>query len=166
MNASDKIILGIDPGYADTGFGVISKSGNSVKFIDTGSIQTPKQDDFGKRLQYIFDSVNALIKKYQPNIVAVEKLYFSKNVKTALDVGQARGVVILAAYQSGLRILELTPNQVKQALTSSGSAGKQQVGQMVKTVLSLPSVPKPDDAADALAIAIAASFINSRLITQ
>lgn len=166
MISSDKIILGIDPGYADTGYGLIQQSGSTIKFIDAGSISTPKENDFGARLQFIFKSVDAIIKKHHPDLIAVEKLYFSKNVKTALDVGQARGVVLLAIHQSRANLLELTPNQVKQALTSTGNAGKHQVGQMVKTILSLPSVPKPDDAADALAIAIAASFINPRLISK
>ena len=163
MSKADKIILGFDPGFADTGWGVISKDGSSVKFIDAGSIQTSKKKDFSKRLQIIYKEADKLIKKHKPDIVAVEKLFFAKNVKTALDVGQARGVLLLAIAESKKEILEFTPLQVKQAVCAHGQATKQQVGLMVKTILNLRTVPKPDDAADALAVAITASFFNKKL---
>ena len=163
MVAKEKIILGFDPGIADTGFGVISKTGNSLKFIDTGSIQTPKTKNLSDRLEEIYIEANKLIKKYKPDLVSVEKLYFAKNAKTALDVGQARGVLMLAISQSNKGLLEFTPLQVKQAVCSNGQASKRQVGLMVKTILNLKSVPKPDDAADALAVAICASFYNKKL---
>ncbi|MCD4761309.1 crossover junction endodeoxyribonuclease RuvC [bacterium] len=160
----DKIILGFDPGFADTGFGVILKSGNRLKFIDTGSIQTSKQDSFPRRLEYTYKQVDKLIKKYKPDVIGVEKLYFAKNAKTALDVGQARGVLLLAIYQNKKEMLEFTPTQIKQAVCGSGNAAKRQVGLMVKTILNLKTVPQPDDAADALAVAITASFFNKRLV--
>lgn len=163
MAAPIKIILGFDPGIADTGFGVIAKNGNSLKCLAVGSIQTDKQKDLTERLEIIYKESSRLIKKYKPDIVSVEKLYFAKNVKTALDVGQARGVLMLAIRQNRKEILEFTPLQVKQAVCSNGSASKQQVGLMVKTILNLKAVPRPDDAADALAIAICASFFNKRL---
>ncbi|MBU1202581.1 crossover junction endodeoxyribonuclease RuvC [Patescibacteria group bacterium] len=163
MAQVEKIILGLDPGIADTGFGVISKNGNQLKFLTTGSIQTDKRKKLPERLDDIYKEVSKLIKKYKPDIIAVEKLYFAKNAKTALDVGQARGVLMLAIYQNKREILEFTPLQVKQAVCSNGSASKQQVGLMVKTILSLSAVPRSDDAADALAIAICASFFNKKL---
>ncbi|MBT6691706.1 crossover junction endodeoxyribonuclease RuvC [Candidatus Parcubacteria bacterium] len=164
MTSTKTNILGIDPGIADTGFGVIAKEGNKLEFIDTGSIQTSKNKNLSVRLQEIYNSVDELIKKYNPDLVAVEKLYFGKNVKTALDVGQARGVVILAIQQNKKELLEFTPPQIKQAVTGNGQSAKRQVGLMVKTILKLESVPKPDDAADALAIAITASFFNKKLV--
>lgn len=164
MSSQKTIILGLDPGIADTGFGVIEKIGNRINFIDTGSIQTKKEKEFTVRLKEINISVDKLIRKYKPDIIAVEKLYFAKNVKTALDVGQARGVILLAIIENSIKPLEFTPLQVKQAVCASGSASKRQVGLMVKTLLGLRAVPKPDDAADALAIAITASFFNKKLV--
>lgn len=157
MSINKKIILGLDPGFADTGFGIISKDKTGMQFIDTGSIQTSKNLKFPERLVIIYKEINKLIKKYKPNIVGIEKLYFSKNVKTALDVGQARGVAILACQEHDIKIIELGPNQVKQAVTGNGMANKRQVGLMVKTILRLKEVPTPDDASDALAIAISVS---------
>lgn len=156
-------ILGLDPGLADTGFGVILKNGHNLKFIAADSIRTAKNIDFGSRLQEIYQAVDKLIKKYQPDLVAVEQLFFARNVTTALNVGEARGVILLAAHQNKKPIIEFTPLQVKQAITSSGKADKRQVGLMVKAILGLKSVPKPDDASDALAIAICASFFNQKL---
>jgi len=157
MSSNKKIILGIDPGFADTGFGIISKDKLGIQFINTGSIQTSKNLDLPERLVIIYKELTKLIKKHKPDIVGIEKLYFSKNVKTALDVGQARGVVILACQEHRVSIVELGPNQVKQAVTGNGMANKRQVGEMVKVIMRLKEVPKPDDAADALAIAIAVS---------
>jgi len=154
---SDKkqtIILGIDPGLADTGFGVIEKKGNILKMIDYGCIKTSAQTAPEKRLLEIHNDLNKLIKKYRPEIMGVEKLFFCKNVKTALSVGQARGIIILAGGKNKLTIKEFTPLQVKQGLTTYGKASKNQVQQMVKVVLNLKNIPKSDDAADALAVAI------------
>jgi len=163
MLKTEKIILGFDPGFADTGFGVISKNSQGLKFVETGSIQTSKQKDFSDRLQIIYHEADKLIKKYKPDIIAVEKLYFAKNVKTALDVGQARGVLLLAIVQNKKEFFEFTPLQVKQAVCANGQASKKQVGLMVKTILGLSAIPQPDDAADALAVAISASFFNKQL---
>lgn len=164
MTKTNIIILGIDPGFADTGYGLIKKNGNHLSFISAGSIKTPSRQNFADRLNTIYKNINKLIEEYQPDLVGVEKLYFAKNVKTALDVGQARGVIMLALAQNKVPFLELTPLQVKQSISASGAASKRQVGLMVKTILCLKSVPEPDDAADALAVAIGASFINPRLI--
>lgn len=152
--SNKKIILGIDPGIADTGWGVIEKQGQKITMIDCGSISTPAKAEFIKRLKTLHQELSEIIKKYKPDAVSVEELFFCKNVKTALIVGQARGVVLMTIAQNNLPIFEYTPLQVKQALTSYGKADKKQVGQMVKVMLNLKSIPKPDDAADALAIAI------------
>ena len=154
MPISKKIMLGIDPGLADTGYGFIIKEGRKLKIITCGSIKTSAKDDFIKRLEIIHQELEKLIKKHKPDVVAVEQLFFCKNVKTALLVGQARGVCLMTISENNLPIFEYTPMQVKQALTSYGKADKKQVGQMVRLLLNLKSVPKPDDAADALAVAI------------
>ncbi len=163
MAQKEQIIFGFDPGLADTGFGIIVKSGSQLTCLDAGSIKTSKDHDFSRRLKELYQSVDKLIKKYQPDIVAVEKLYFAKNAKTALAVGQARGVILLAIRLNNCEILEFTPLQIKQAVCMTGSAHKEQVGMMVKTILGLQAVPRPDDASDALAAAITASFYNKNL---
>ncbi len=148
-------ILGIDPGTATTGFGVIEEDfqGNLVS-IAYGTILTPANSAVEKRLLTIFNELNQIILLYKPNEAAVEKLFFYKNVTTAMAVGQARGVVVLALALAKLTIGEYTPLEVKQAVSGYGSADKQQVQQMVKALLKLDSIPTPDDAADALAVAI------------
>lgn len=160
----NQIILGIDPGIADTGWGVIS-SGNTNKLVCLayGSVKTKAGLDLGDRLVILNKELREIISKYQPTVTGIEQLFFCNNVKTALAVGQARGVALLALRDSLLPVLEYTPLQVKQAVTGYGSASKMQVGKMVKTILNLESIPKPDDAADALAIAIAASQNSLRL---
>lgn len=160
MMAQKKIILGLDPGLADTGFGVIVKEGHHLRFIEAGTIRTLKNLDFAKRLEKIYLNVVDLILKYKPSLVAVEKIYFARNAKTALLVGQARGVILLAIAQHKKKLVEFTPLQVKQAVATNGQASKQQVGLMVKTLLGLSAVPRPDDAADALAIALTAVAVN------
>jgi len=147
-------ILGIDPGLADTGFGLITKEGSKLKMVDFGTIKTKAKVPMERRLEEIYQSLTRLIKKYRPKLIGIEQLFFCKNVKTAMAVGQARGVILLVAGQNNLPIMEFTPLQVKMALTSYGQADKTQVQQMVKIVLGLKETPKPDDAADALAIAI------------
>ncbi|MFA5022294.1 MAG: crossover junction endodeoxyribonuclease RuvC [Patescibacteria group bacterium] len=149
-----KIILGIDPGLADAGFGVIKKENNRLQVIDYGNIKTKAKVPDETRLTEIDQALTKLIKKYQPDVLGVEKLFFCKNIKTAMAVGQARGVIMLAGGKHGLKVLEYTPLQVKQALTGYGKADKKQIQQMVKIILGLKQIPKPDDAADALAIAI------------
>lgn len=148
------IILGIDPGTATTGFGVIEKQGSKLSFVDAGVILTPPKDEMKNRLKEIHEGLDELIKHYKPDCMAIELLYFATNVTTAISVGQSRGVVLLAAAEHDLPIGEYTPLQVKQAVTGYGKADKKQIQEMVKMMLGLDGIPKPDDAADGLAIAI------------
>ena len=148
------IILGIDPGYGTIGYGVIEKNGSKIIPVDYGVIQTPKDEGIAERLAMIYDSLNVLIKKFNPDEIAVEELFFNTNITTGIKVAQARGVILLSAVHACGRLYEYTPLTVKQALTGNGRAEKKQVQYMVKMMLGLKSEPKPDDAADALAIAI------------
>ena len=148
------IILGIDPGTAIAGYGILQSDGDELKLVTYGAITTPSDWQMPRRLQHIYAELTALIAKYQPTDAVVEKLFFSKNVRTALSVGQARGVALLAAAQADVAIHEYTPLQVKQAVVGYGRADKNQVQQMVRMLLQLDTIPQPDDAADALAIAI------------
>ncbi len=150
-------ILGIDPGYGRTGWGMIENQGSQIKMLDYGCVETSGKIEFPERLKYLYEQLTSIIKKYQPDLVAIEDLYFCKNTTTAIKVGQARGVIILTAHLAGIPIVEFTPLQVKQAIVSYGKAEKKQVQQMVKVFLSLRNIPQPDDAADALAVAICAS---------
>lgn len=150
-------IIGFDPGLADTGFGIIETDGNRVVCLEYGSIKTPAKTELPVRLLTIYKKVLQLIKKYKPDRIGVEQLFFSKNVKTAMTVGQARGVILLAIASTSIPLFEFTPNQVKQAVSAYGSASKDQIQRMVKIILNLKEIPKPDDAADALAIAICVS---------
>src|SRR5574344_1156167 len=145
------IILGIDPGYALVGYGVIEKLGNQFKVIDYGVIETFKGEKMCDRLNKVYDGVVALIEKYKPDAMSLEELFFQNNQKTAINVAMARGVTLLAGTQTlgSDKIFEYTPLQIKQALTGQGRAEKQQVQYMVKSIFNLKSVPKPDDAADA-----------------
>ncbi len=156
-----KIILGIDPGIADTGYGVISVEGTSLTCLAYGSIKTPAGQELPLRLATLFKELNKIIKKYKPDKAAIEELFFNKNVKTALIVGQARGVAILALVNNNLSISEYTPSQVKSSVTAYGKASKAQVQKMVKLILKLDKLPQPDDAADALAVALCA--LNNKL---
>lgn len=148
------LVLGIDPGSAITGYGLVKEVGNSLRAVDYGCIRTASSQPLEVRLKKIYREVCQLIEKYKPDHFVVEELFFNKNVRTALTVGQARGVILLAGAQSELPVHEYTPLQVKQAVVGYGRAEKAQVQFMVKTILSLPDIPKPDDVADALAIAI------------
>jgi len=149
------LVLGIDPGIAITGYGLIQTDHrNDYKCVTYGVITTQAGLPDAERLNILFDELTQLILLHQPDISAVEKLFFQKNVKTAISVGQARGVTMLTLAQAGLPITEYTPNEIKQTVCGYGSAGKSQVQRMVQALLSLPELPKPDDAADALAVAI------------
>lgn len=148
------IILGIDPGYGTIGYGVIEKTGSKIVPIDYGVIQTPKDEGIAARLAMIYDSLGVLIKKFRPDEIAVEELFFNTNITTGIKVAQARGVILLCAVHECGRLYEYTPLMVKQSLTGNGRADKKQIQYMVKMILGLKSEPKPDDAADALAIAI------------
>lgn len=157
-NKSSFIILGIDPGIADTGFGIIKKDrNNKLSCMNYGSIKTKAKTDHAERLYLIYQELNKIIKKYKPEVIAVEQLFFCSNAKTALIVGEARGVAMLAARQNKVPTVQFTPLQVKQAVSTYGRAGKDQVQKMVKIILNLKEIPKPDDAADALAVAICAA---------
>ena len=153
----NKIILGIDPGIADTGYGIIEIDKNSLRCLGYGSIKTTSNAELAERLLVLSNELNKIIKKYKPDLIAVEQLFFCKNVKTALTVGHARGVILLSARQNNVSILEFTPLQIKQAVSTYGKASKMQVQKMVKLLLNLTELPKPDDAADALAAAICAA---------
>ena len=148
------IILGIAPGLAIVGYGVVEYIGNKYKAIDYGCITTGSEILFPERLKIIYDEMLFLIDKYKPEDVAMEELFFNKNVKTAIKVGQARGVEVLAIINKGLEVYEYTPLQIKQSVVGYGRAEKRQVQEMVKLLLNLKEIPKPDDAADALAVAI------------
>jgi len=148
------VILGIDPGIADTGFGIITVSGQAYQAQEYGSIKTHPGDSLAQRLADLEKNLTALIKKYSPDTVAIEELFFAKNAKTAITVAHARGVCLMTAHRAGCIVREFKPTEVKQALVGYGRADKNQIQQMVKMLLSLDSIPKPDDAADALAIAI------------
>jgi crossover junction endodeoxyribonuclease RuvC len=153
--SSSRIVIGIDPGTAITGYGIIRelKSGD-LEWIHHGAVTTPSDWNEPRRLLYLYKSLQEIIKEYQPNCCAVEKLFFQKNVKTALFVGQGRGAALIAAAEAELPVGEYTPTEIKQAVVGYGSADKKQVQKMVKVLLNLEKIPNPDDAADALAVAI------------
>lgn len=148
------VILGIDPGYAIVGFGVIRYEGNKFTVLDFGAITTPAHTRFEDRLRSIYEDLTYLFQKYSPDAMAIEKLFFNTNKKTAVDVAQARGVILLAAKMNGADCFEYTPLQVKQSVVGYGRAEKKQVQEMTRQILGLSAVPKPDDTADALAMAI------------
>jgi len=154
------IILGIDPGIADTGYGLIKEEKNKTTTLAYGSIKTKSKQALPDRLKQLADELEKIIVKYRPTVAVVEQLFFCNNAKTALIVGQARGVILLVLIKHKIRILELTPLQVKQGLTGYGGADKKQMQQMVKIILGLKEIPKPDDAADALAMAVCGSSMN------
>ncbi len=158
MERRGHTILGIDPGTATMGWGVVRKEGSRLRYVQHGAITTPSSWEMPRRLGRLFDGVTELIEGYRPDAVAVEELFFNTNVTTAITVGQARGVAMLAAYRAGAPVSEYTPLQVKQAVTSYGRADKRQVQEIVRTLLNLREIPRPDDAADGLAIAITHAF--------
>lgn len=151
-------ILGIDPGTGIVGFGVVEVIDAKFKMIDAGVIKTPPKEQDSIRLKIIFDELNEIIRQNKPDVMAVEKLFFAKNVTTAMSVSQARGAILLCGEQNGLPVFEYTPLQIKQAVAGYGKAEKAQVQEMVRTILRLKEVPKPDDCADALACAITHSM--------
>lgn len=148
------IILGIDPGYATIGYGVIEKNGSDIRALDYGTIQTPKDESIPVRLAMLDEALTKIIRKFKPDAVSVEELFFNTNITTGIKVAQARGVILVCAIKECGRLYEYTPLQIKQALTGNGRAEKKQVQYMVKSFLNLEKEPKPDDAADALAAAI------------
>lgn len=159
-------ILGIDPGTERTGWAVVDSAGHDFSALDYGCVITSKQDSLSARLLSIWENLNSIIAKHNPEVVAVEELFFAKNAKSAIDVGHGRGICLLAAASHGLPVEEVTPLQVKSSVVGYGNATKEQVGTMVQRILGLQKIPRPDDTCDALAIAITActkrSF-NARL---
>lgn len=149
------LALGIDPGTATTGYGLVRlERDGSLLAVNYGIITTPKNTPPAERLVLLYDQMQELLHENKPDTAAVEKLFFQRNITTAIAVGQARGVMMLSLAQAGLNVFEYTPNEIKQAVAGYGSAGKRQMQEMVRVLLELDSIPKPDDAADALAVAI------------
>lgn len=146
--------MGIDPGYAIVGYGLVKKEGNDIKPLQYGVIRTAAELPIEERLNEIYEDLTALIEAFHPESVAIEKLYFNTNEKTAINVAQARGVIILACTRAGVPIYEYTPLQVKMSVVGYGRAEKKQVQELTRSILKLDKIPKPDDAADALAIAV------------
>ncbi|MEE0775589.1 MAG: crossover junction endodeoxyribonuclease RuvC [Bacillota bacterium] len=158
------VILGIDPGTAICGYGVVTKENYRFRLVDYGAVNTPPTMALEERLVRIYDGISLLIDKYHPDEMAVEELFFNNNAKTAISVGQARGVILLAGAHKHIPLYEYTPLQVKQGIVGYGRADKKQIQYMVKTMLNMSEIPKPDDAADALAIAICHGQSNKNLI--
>lgn len=154
------IIIGIDPGYAIVGVGVVEYKGNKFRPIEYTAITTPAGMNTVDRLKKIYDEMTMLIDKHKPDSMAIEELFFNSNQKTAINVAQARGVILVAAANKGVPVREYTPLQVKQSVTGYGRADKKQIQEMVKLILHLNVIPKPDDAADALALAICHAHSN------
>ena len=148
------IIMGIDPGFAITGYGLLKYEGNKFTVLDYGAISTVASMELPQRLLILYNKLEEIISKHQPDAIAIEELFINKNLKTALNVGHGRGVAVLAAAKSGINSFEYTPLQVKQAVVGYGRADKAQIQQMIKVILNLPAIPKPDDVADALAVAV------------
>lgn len=151
-------IIGIDPGTGILGFGVVDYANSKLKLIDAGVIRTPAKQQDALRLETIFSELSNIISDNKPDVMSVEKLFFAQNVTTAMSVSQARGVILLCAVRAKLEIFEYTPQQIKQSLTGYGRADKKQIQEMVKAMLHLKEIPKPDDCADALAAAITHSM--------
>lgn len=158
------IILGIDPGYAIVGWGVIDYTANRFSVVDYGAVTTEAGTPFNRRLEMVYDGVEEIIKKYRPEALAIEKLFYNTNAKTVIDVAQARGVINLSAVKNGVEIFEYTPLQVKQSVVGYGRAEKKQVQEMTRVILKLEKIPKPDDTADALAMAICHAHASGSLM--
>ena len=159
-------ILGIDPGYGITGFGVIESNRGQCRLVQCGAITTPAGMDFSARLEIIYEDMRKLLEVAKPDAVAIEELFFGQNVTTGIGVAQARGVVLLAIRQAGLEVTSYKPMQVKQAVVGYGNATKHQVQDMTKRLLGLSAMPKPDDAADAIAIALCHARSATSLLAQ
>ncbi len=160
------VVLGIDPGYAIVGWGVIEYHNGRFKVLGYGAITTQADTPFPERLQIIYNDMSYLFEKYKPDAMSMEKLFYNSNQKTVIDVAQARGVITLAAQMYSCDIFEYTPLQVKQSVTGYGRAEKKQVQEMTKNILSLPLIPKPDDTADALAMAICHAHASGSSISK
>ena len=159
-------ILGIDPGYGITGFGLIEAHRGQFRLLNCGAITTPPNTDFSWRLEVIYNDMVELLRVAQPDVVAIEELFFGQNVTTGIGVAQSRGVILLAIHQAGLQVHSYKPMQVKQAVVGYGNATKHQVQDMTKRLLHLTAMPKPDDAADAIAIALCHARSSTSLLAQ
>ena len=159
-------ILGIDPGYGITGFGLVEAQGGQFRLLRCGAITTPAGMDFSARLEIIYEDMKQLLQVAQPDVVAIEELFFGQNVTTGIGVAQSRGVILLAIRQAGLEVYQYKPMQVKQAVVGYVNASKHQVQDMTKRLLGLSAMPKPDDAADAIAIALCHGRSSTSLLAQ
>ncbi len=159
------VILGIDPGYAIVGYGVIDYKNNHFTVLDYGAVTTQANTPFNKRLEIIYDGIARIIELHKPVSMAIEKIFYNSNAKTVIDVSQARGVLMLAAQKQALNICEYTPLQVKQSVVGYGRAEKKQVQEMTRILLNLEKIPRPDDAADALALAICHAHCSGSLMS-
>ena len=159
-------ILGIDPGYGITGFGLVDAQRSQYRLLRCGAITTPAHTDFSWRLEVIYNDMTELLRVTQPDVVAIEELFFGQNVTTGIGVAQSRGVILLAIQQAGLKVHSYKPMQVKQAVVGYGNATKHQVQDMTKRLLHLDAMPKPDDAADAIAIALCHARSSTSLLAQ
>ena len=160
------VIFGIDPGYAIVGCGIVRYERNNFSLMGYGAVTTDKDMPFNERLTKIYDDITELLEKFKPDAVSIERLYFNTNQKTAIDVAQARGVIVLAVEKAGIPLFEYTPLQVKQSIVGYGRAEKQQVQEMTRMFLHLDKIPKPDDAADALALAICHGHASDSLMIK
>ncbi|HZK38774.1 MAG TPA: crossover junction endodeoxyribonuclease RuvC [Clostridia bacterium] len=158
------IILGIDPGYAIVGYGIVQYKSNHFRVLEYGAVKTATSLPFNKRLEIIYDGISEIISTHKPVSMAIEKIFYNSNAKTVIDVSQARGVLMLAAQKQALSIAEYTPLQVKQGVVGYGRAEKKQVQEMTRLLLNLEKIPRPDDAADALALAICHAHCSGSLM--
>lgn len=159
-------ILGIDPGLATVGFSIVDVEKSKMKLVTCGVISTPAHTSLSSRLDRIFEDMNELISSFSPDVMSIEELFFNTNITTGIAVAHARGVILLSAYRAGVQVFEYTPLQVKQAVVGYGRAEKNQVIDMVRRILALPAAPKPDDAADAVALAICHAQSSTSLLSK
>lgn len=159
-------ILGIDPGLATVGFSIVDVEKGKMKLVTCGVISTPAHTSLSSRLDRIFEDMNELISSFSPDVMSIEELFFNTNITTGIAVAHARGVILLSAYRAGVQVFEYTPLQVKQAVVGYGRAEKNQVIDMVRRILALPAAPKPDDAADAVALAICHARSSTSLLSK
>lgn len=159
-------ILGIDPGLATVGFSIVDVEKSKMKLVTCGVISTPAHTSLSSRLDRIFEDMNELLSSFSPNVMSIEELFFNTNITTGIAVAHARGVILLSAYRAGVQVFEYTPLQVKQAVVGYGRAEKNQVIDMVRRILALPAAPKPDDAADAVALAICHARSSTSLLSK
>ena len=159
-------ILGIDPGLATVGFSIVDVEKSKMKLVTCGVISTPAHTTLSSRLDRIFEDMNELISSFSPDVMSIEELFFNTNITTGIAVAHARGVILLSAYRAGVQVFEYTPLQVKQAVVGYGRAEKNQVIDMVRRILALPAAPRPDDAADAVALAICHARSSTSLLSK